>query len=146
MSRLSYCLLSLGLLLTVVSAQAQSQQTSYQVFQLDSLSEIELDLYDAYRIERWAANKLMAESTIKLYNCAPSVLEHLLEIERYAINVDSLDNRLRLVSADQDRKKIKTSAGECFEVIELTLYIPEDFEEKTTGFFARKPEESTDDQ
>ncbi len=122
--------------------QAQSQQTSYQVFELDSLAEIELQLYDKYVIEPWASNKLMTQSTIKLYNGSTGVLQYLLDNDRYKINVDTMGTRLRLVSADSTRKVIKTKKGDCYEVIELTLYIPESFEQKSEGLFARKPEEA----
>ena len=136
-----YPLLSLAIVLSLLpvnTVSAQAQRTSYQVFQLDTLTEIELQLFDDYKVESWAAKNLMTQSTIKLYNGSEGILQHFVDNGRYAVEVDTIGSRLRLVSKDQERKKIKTKEGECFEVIELILYLPEEFEPRSEGLYIKK--------
>lgn len=127
-----------ALLFPAVLMQAQLQQIIHQSFALDEMNEINLDLYGEYEIEMWPGSEILTETKIKLTNAKNSILKYLIENKRYAVKLDTIDERIvTLLSSDQERRAIKTSKGTCVEEISIRIFMPDFFEKKTEKNWVR---------
>jgi hypothetical protein len=124
-----YIFLFFLLALSASVALAQHQQVLHQTFQLDSLQELSLDLYDEYQIEPWAGDAILLETTVQLYDASSGILEFLVENDRYKVDADTLEatTGLHLYSVKKERKAVRTSKGECYEVVKVRVFLPDSF-------------------
>lgn len=126
------------LLFPAVLMQAQLQQIIHQSFAVDEMNEINLDLYGEYEIEMWPGSEVLTETKIKLTNAKNSILKYLIENKRYAVKLDTIDERIvTLLSSDPERREIKTSKGICVEEISIRIFMPDFFEKKTEKNWVR---------
>lgn len=106
---------------------AQVQQVMHEIFTVDTMSFITVDLYDAYEVKFWPGSQIMLRTSISLYGAKKSVLEYFIERGRYSVQDSIVSNQLVLTSLDQTRATIRAGEGECYEAVELVLYLPEEF-------------------
>lgn len=110
---------------------AQTGTVIHQTFQVDSINELTLDLYqNDYQLEFWAGNTILTETKVKLYNAPEHVLEFFVEEQqRYKIN-DTLmtEKALHLVSNNKVRKPFEYRGTSCSEIVEVRLFIPDVFQ------------------
>ena len=121
-------ILSLSFLLLSTCAWGQLQKLIHQTFELDDASQVDLDLYGEYEVQEWAGNTILTETTIKLYDASPGILNHFVEKGRYNIKSEFAGEQLKLISADKERSPIKTNkeeGTEAFEEIKLRVFIPD---------------------
>ena len=131
-------LLLFALLFPAVLLQAQLQQIIHQSFALDEMNEVNLDLYGEYEIEVWPGSEILTETKIMLTNAKNSILKYLIENKRYAVKLDTIDERIvTLLSSDQERRAVKTSKGTCVEEISIRIFMPDFFEKKTEKNWVR---------
>ncbi len=129
MKRLHILPLLLSLSLTHV-VQAQMVRTLYQLFEVDSVKTIQLEISDIYEINTWAGNSVLIETTIKLGNGSPEILDFLIKKGRYDVAIDtSMKESVRLYTKmpDRDKNKLKTPAGEVTEIPEAKIFVPDTF-------------------
>ena len=127
-----------ALLFPAVLMQAQLQQIIHQSFALDEMNEVNLNLYGEYEIEMWPGSEILTETKIKLTNAKNSILKYLIENKRYAVKLDTIDERIvTLLSSDQERRAVKTSKGTCVEEISIRIFMPDFFEKKTEKNWVR---------
>jgi hypothetical protein len=122
-------LLLLGLCLSA-PAHAQMVRTLYQLFEVDSVQTIQLEISDIYEINTWAGNSVLIETTIKLGNGSPEILDFLIKKGRYDVAIDSsMKESIRLYTKmpDRDKNKLKTPAGEVTEIPEAKIFVPDTF-------------------
>lgn len=122
-------LLLLGLCLST-PAHAQMVRTLYQLFEVDSVQTIQLEISDIYEINTWAGNSVLIETTIKLGNGSPEILDFLIKKGRYDVAIDSsMKESIRLYTKmpDRDKNKLKTPAGEVTEIPEAKIFVPDTF-------------------
>ena len=122
-------LLLLGLCLST-PAHAQMVRTLYQLFEVDSVQTIQLEISDIYEINTWAGNSVLIETTIKLGNGSPEILDFLIKKGRYDVAIDSsMKESIRLYTKmpDRDKNKLKTPAGEVTEIPEAKIFVPNTF-------------------
>lgn len=126
----------------LLSLSGQHQKVLHQSFHLDSLQEVTLSLHDKYQVEPWAGDAVLFETTVKLYDATSGILEYLIENDRYKIEADTnlATFGLSLFSVDKERRIIKTKKGECFEEVEVRVFLPDNFV-KTDTHTWKKPEE-----
>lgn len=111
------------------SAQAQLKKTVHQTIEVGEARNINLDLYGEYEIEAWPGNTLMSETKIELYDASPHILKFFLEEqERYKILADNSGENLSVYSNDKERRSISYKGAQCYEIIKVKLYVPEEFE------------------
>jgi hypothetical protein len=111
-------------------ARAQMVRTLYQLFQVDSAQTLRLDISDIYEINTWAGNSVLVETTIKLGNGSPEILDYLIKKGRYDIAMDTVSpTELRLYTKmpDRDKNKLKTPSGEVTEIPEAKIFVPDSF-------------------
>jgi hypothetical protein len=112
------------------TGQAQMVRTLYQMFQVDSVKTIRLEISDIYEIYTWAGNSVLIETTIKLGNGSPEILDFLIKQGRYDVAMDSSmkeDIRLYTKMPDRNKNKLKTPAGEVTEIPEAKIFVPDTF-------------------
>lgn len=123
------CLLLCSLVaISLSAASGQVQHTMHRTFTVDSVDVISVDFYDPYDVEFWPGSKIMLRTSINLYGAKESVLTHFVESGRYSVKNDLEDKELLLTSEDQTRPTIRAGEGECYEAVELVLYLPEEFQ------------------
>jgi len=122
-----YIILLLSLI-SVFSAAAQMERTMYQVFEVDSVKIVNLDLAGMYELHGWAGNSIMVENNIQISHASPEILDFLIKEGRYDVVADTVSPQVRLLYTKvRVRKPIKTPAGECTEIATTKLFIPDTF-------------------
>ncbi|HFA51103.1 MAG TPA: hypothetical protein ENJ95_18985 [Bacteroidetes bacterium] len=118
----SFCLATLSF--------SQLEKTIHQTFDVSQSNAISFDLVsDSTVIVPWAGNNVLTETKIELYDASPSILKHFIEKDqRYAIQADSTSGVFRLSSVKMKREPIRTKNGECYENVQIRLFVPDDFE------------------
>lgn len=120
-----------AIVLFSLSAQTMNAQLSkviHQTYDINDAETVSLQITGEYKIEKWAGNTIMTETSIELYDAKPSILKHFVEHGRYEILSEENDATYFLKSKDSERKAIKTKKGECYEFVKIRIFIPEDFE------------------
>jgi|APTNR8051073442_1049403.scaffolds.fasta_scaffold02523_4 hypothetical protein len=116
-------------LLGSVPLHAQLQKVLHRPFETDSAQVIVLDLYGEYQVQPWAGDNILVEMTVKLYQASDGLLKHFIEKEkRYEMDVVREGEVFKLVSKDKKREPIKTPHGECFETVEMRIFLPDRFD------------------
>lgn len=108
---------------------AQLQKVLHRPFEPDSAQVIVLDLYGEYQVQPWAGDNILVEMTVKLYQASEGLLKHFIEKEkRYEMEAVREGEVFKLVSKDKKRVPIKTPNGECFETVEVRIFLPDRFD------------------
>ncbi len=119
----------LAFLLVPGWSMGQLQRILHQTFQTDSVFRIQLGIDWEITTKPWAGNNVLTETEVKLYDGSIGIFEHAIAQGRYQIAMDTLaPGNVRLRLLDKDRFPIRTKKGECFEEINLTVYVPDRFE------------------
>ncbi len=121
------------------SIHAQLEKTIHQTFDVSKSNAISLELIsDTILVVPWAGNNILTETKVELYEASPSIMAHFVEKEkRYAIEADTTSGSYRLFSTDQERKPIRTRQGECPEIVQIRVFVPEDFEKQSNTNLVR---------
>lgn len=123
-------------------AQAQMERTIYQVFNVDSVQTVAFDIADVYDIYSWSGNSILIETNIKISFASPDILAYLIKEGRYDVAMDTLaPAAVKIYTKIRDRKPVKTPAGECTEIPEAKIFVPDTFlwtDDKKS--LTRKPE------
>ena len=123
-SLLSVCLL----IVLTTSLSAQIHDRIHWVFPVDSVDQIDFDLVDAYQAQNWDGNQVMVASEITVYNATKGIVRFFLEDDRRWDVVDTLIGTTLLLDSYHSRRAPIVSGGdECYEVIEVKVYIPNSF-------------------
>jgi hypothetical protein len=118
--------------------QAQIQKSFHQVYEIsDSVKTIELKLVGEYKYESWVGNTIMLQTKIVLYDATDAILKFFMENGRYKVVALPEGTKLILNAKDQERRVIKSSGIECYEVVEQTIFLPEEFMNLTDGIFSK---------
>lgn len=124
------------------TAHGQMERTMYQVFEVDSVKSVTLDLADIYNIYTWGGSSILIETNVKISFASPEILDYLIKEGRYAVAMDTLaPDAVKIYTKNRDRKPIKTPVGECTEIPEAKIFVPDSFiwtDDKKT--LTRKPE------
>lgn len=110
------------------AAFAQMERTIYQVFEVDSIKTVSLDLADVYDIYSWGGSSILVETNIKISFASPEILDYLIKDGRYAIAMDTLaPDAVKIYTKIRDRKPIKTPNGVCTEIPDAKIFVPDTF-------------------
>jgi len=110
--------------------------------EVDSIDEVSLDVYpgDSLRVEPWAGNHLLIETSVMLHNGKQNVLNFFKDQGRWNLQDELSGTSLRLTSVDKERRKVETDKGMTEEVVTVVVYLPEAFEEAGNSVWRRKKE------
>jgi hypothetical protein len=110
-------------------AAAQMERTMYQVFEVDSVKVVNLDLAGIYEVYAWAGSSILAETNIQISHASPQILDFLIKEGRYDLAADTISpSEVKIFTKIRDRKPIKTPAGECTEIATAKIFVPDTFE------------------
>ncbi len=113
-----------------MSANAQMSRTIYQVFNVDSVKTVNLDIADVYDIYSWAGSTILIETNVQLSHGSPEILDYLIKEGRYDVNIDTAAMpavRIYTKMPDRKKKRVKTPDGEITELPEAKIYVPDTF-------------------
>lgn len=128
MGTLKSTFLFLVFVLATTSARAQMERTIYQVFTVDSISAINLDLAGLYEVHAWAGSNVLVETNIQIWHASPEILKHLIEKGRYDVVADTLsDTEITIKTKERDRKPLKFQNVECTEIATAKVFVPDTF-------------------
>lgn len=122
-----FLLFSIFSLLLICSAGAQIKKTLHKTYDIDSVNNISLNLVGEYEVLTWAGSTVLVETSIELYDANINIFKFFLKEGRYKIDLNLDDQTAAFVSHDTVRKTIKTSKGQCWEIVKSKIYIPEEF-------------------
>ena len=111
-------------------AHAQLTKVLHQTFEIDSVEKITLNLYGEYEVEKWAGNTILTETKVEIYDASPGIFKFFIEEKgRYDIVAEINGMEAVIFSNDSERKTIKNKQTdtECFELIKLKVFVPDDF-------------------
>jgi hypothetical protein len=91
-----------------VSSNAQVKKKLHQAFELpDENTEVTLDIFDEFEVEKWASNNIMIVTTITLESGIQHVLDFYVSEGRYDVGKSGEKKSLTLTSKDKVRKQMK---------------------------------------
>lgn len=111
-------------------AYAQMSRTIYQVFDVDSVRTVNLDIADVYDIYSWAGSTILIETNVQLSHGSPEILDYLIKEGRYDVGMDTVampSVRIYTKMPDRKKKRVKTPDGEITELPEAKIYVPDSF-------------------
>lgn len=138
------CLLSTFLFLTTTTVlQAQIHDRLHWVFPVDSVEQVDFDLVDPYEVSNWDGNQIMVTSEVTVYNATKGIVRFFMEENRRWDIIDTLQGTALLLDSYHSRRAPIESGGEqCYEVVQVKVYLPHDFMKAPDGSsWLRKEEE-----
>lgn len=139
------------LILTSIAflSNAQVKKTLHQTFELpDENTEVALDIYDEFEVEEWSSNNIMIVTTATLESGIQHILDFYIREGRYDVEKSGEETSMTLTSKDNVRKGMKYKDVMIYEIVEMKLFIPEEYELQGKNRLVKKAEEtaSTNDQ
>lgn len=114
-------------LLVSLPAWSQWREILHQTFEVDSIQDVQLDIFGDYEVEPWAGNTILTETKVFL-NCGnKNILTFLIEQGRYDLEGKPNGANLLVVSKDKVRNPMRTNDKDCQETVRLRIFIPDDF-------------------
>lgn len=112
------------------TAGAQMERTIYQVFDVDSVKTVNLDIADIYDIYSWAGSTILIETNVQLSHGSPEILDYLIKEGRYDVGMDTLvmpEVKIYTKMPDRKKKRVKTPDGEITEIPTAKIFVPDTF-------------------
>ena len=135
----SRLLLSLALFSVSTPLWSQWREILHQTFAVDTIFEVQLDVFGDYELEMWAGNTIMTETNVELDCGSKGILKFLIEQGRYELEGTGEGKNLLIVSKDKVRNPLRNNDKDCSESVSLRIFIPEKFQ-KTGEHQWRNPE------
>lgn len=113
-----------------IATYAQMSRTIYQVFEVDSVKTVNLDIADVYDIYSWAGSTILIETNVQLSHGSPEILDYLIKEGRYDVAMDTVampSVRIYTKMPDRKKKRVKTPDGEITELPEAKIFVPDSF-------------------
>ncbi len=111
---------------------AQMERTVYQVFEVDSIQSVMLDIvgFTYPELHVWAGNNILTEANIQVWEASPEIVNYLIEQGRYAFESDKKDDVLRVFTKIRKREDIKlpNMKTKCVEQTTVKVFIPDIYE------------------
>lgn len=118
------------IIVSATAAHAQMSRTIYQVFEVDSVKTVNLDIADVYDIQSWAGSTILIETNVLLSHGSPEILDYLIKEGRYDVAMDTIampEVKIYTRMPDRKKKRVKTPDGEITELPEAKIYVPDTF-------------------
>jgi len=112
------------------AAHGQMERTIYQVFDVDSVKTVHLDIADIYDIFSWAGSTILVETNVQLSHGSPEILDYLIKEGRYDLAMDTIampEVKIYTKMPDRKKKRVKTPDGEITEIPAAKIFVPDTF-------------------
>ncbi|NJC26616.1 hypothetical protein [Neolewinella antarctica] len=112
----------------------------HKTVDLDAVNEVSLDVYanDNYEVRQWPGDDILVETSVKITNAKPSLLQFFLENNRYDLGANVTGDRMQLISTDKTRRQIQGREGTTTEDVAIVVYMPEEFTDAGSNTYRRK--------
>lgn len=115
-----------------VASTAQMERTVYQVFEVDSVQTVTLDIvnFTYPEIHIWAGNSILTEANIQIWDASPEIVNHLIEKGRYAFGSEKTGETLHIFSKIREREDVKLPGmrSKCVEQTTIKVFVPDIYE------------------
>lgn len=119
-------------LLYSVGVSAQMERTVYQVFEVDSVQTVTLDIvnFTYPELHVWAGNSILTEANIQIWDASPEIVGHLIENGRYEFQSEKTGDALHIFSKIRQRQDIKLPGmrSKCVEQTTIKIFVPDIYE------------------
>lgn len=134
-----FILSSCWVLLTL-QASAQMERTVYQVFEVDSVQTVTLDIvgFTYPELHVWAGNSILTEANIQVWDASLEVVNELIKAGRYAFDSEKSGDLLRIFTKVRKREDFKLPGmkTKCVEQTTIKVFIPDIYEWDPTEWTA----------
>ena len=117
------------LCLPAFRASAQMERTVYQVFEVDSIQTVTLDIvgFTYPELHVWAGNSILTEANIQVWDASPEIVSYLIEKGRYAFESEKTADALRVFTKIRKREDIKLPGMQkkCVEQTTIKVFVPD---------------------
>lgn len=124
--------LFLALWLSGPVAYAQMERTVYQVFEVDSIQTVTLDIvgFTYPELHVWAGNSVLTEANIQVWDASPEIVNYLIEQGRYAFEQEITGDAMRIFTKVRKREDIKLPGmrAKCVEQTTVKVFVPDIYE------------------
>ena len=121
-------------------AKGQIERSIFEAYDLKAIEQIQINITDSVHVEFWPGDNILVESNIAFYNGTKDIFERLIKEGRYNLSENRSAKTLNL-SIDVKNTQIAGSNGEiCYETIERTIYIPENYAQSGNMYIIVKEE------
>lgn len=115
-----------------IGASAQMERTVYQVFEVDSVQTVTLDIvnFTYPELHVWAGNSILTEANIQIWDASPEIVGHLIENGRYEFQSEKTGDALHIFSKIRQRQDIKLPGmrSKCVEQTTIKIFVPDIYE------------------
>lgn len=109
---------------------AQVHERLHWVFPADSIEQITFDIVDPYEVNVWDGNQIMVTSEITVYNATKGIIRFFVEENRRWDIIDTIQSNVMLLDSYHSRRApIQSSGQECYEQVQVKIFLPSEFEQ-----------------
>ncbi len=110
------------------SLQAQLRETFHNVYMLDEIETVEIDVTGDVQFLKWDGKTLMVETIVELGNANKGMMRYLIQKKkRYDLKSQSSNKTLTVESTMKERQALITQNGSCDEYVGVIFYVPQDY-------------------
>lgn len=116
------------------SASAQMERTVYQIFAVDSIETVVIDMVNFIypEVHLWAGTSILTEVHVQVWDASPERVDTLISHGRYAFETERQGNTLRIYSKTRRREPIymfrQGQKKACLEQTVIKVFVPDFYE------------------
>jgi len=111
---------------------AQMERTVYQVFEVDSVQTVTLDIvnFTYPELHIWAGNSILTEANIQIWDASPEIVNDLIKEGRYAFDSEKSNESLRIFTTQRKREDVRRQGtpSKFVEQTTIKVFVPDIYE------------------
>ncbi len=113
-------------------ASAQMERTVYQVFEVDSVQTVTLDIvnFTYPELHIWAGNSILTEANIQIWEASPEIVNEMIKEGRFAFESEKSGELLRIFTKLRKREDVRRQGMHTKFVEQTTIkvFVPDIYE------------------
>ncbi|MCS7037045.1 MAG: hypothetical protein RMJ33_06215 [Saprospiraceae bacterium] len=120
--------------LSTLRLSAQMERTVYQIFAVDSIETVVIDMVNFIypEVHLWAGTSILTEVHVQIWDASPERVDTLISKGRYAFESERQGNTLRIYSKTRRREPIymfrERQKKQCLEQTVIKVFVPDFYE------------------
>lgn len=111
---------------------AQMERTVYQVFEVDSVQSVTLDIvnFTYPELHIWAGNSILTEANIQIWDASPEIVNDLIKEGRYVFESEKSGESLRIFTKQRKREDVRRQGtpSKFVEQTTIKVFVPDIYE------------------
>ncbi|MBL7797542.1 MAG: hypothetical protein JNJ90_13685 [Saprospiraceae bacterium] len=111
---------------------AQMERTVYQVFEVDSVQTITLDIvnFTYPELHIWAGNSVLTEANIQVWDASPEIVNDMIKAGRYEFESEKAGDLLRIFTKQRKREDVRRQGtpSKFVEQTTIKVFVPDIYE------------------